>query len=587
MNSSRVRSADRAVGAKSGPFSESFRTSSSSSSTSRPLSPDLTPSDTVMNECSAEIAVLPAYKRNALASAMEILRRNDFSYEYLPIHFNDPIWNEFRAEPFNMNLAQLCALKNHAATVIHPHLPTAQAHVAQSHATECNELKLDAFQRLYNNIQCGCKNDWIMVSRLATFEAPVTVGSPMAKAVVALCFADESIRIVRCNMEKAHTFGAQCLLWVRRHALASCKVCTFILGMFYLKGIAVEEQKADEAEAIRMFKLSAEQEFSPAVYELARCYETGAGVMKNIELAKQYFSVASNDGYAKAQYKHGMNLVHSRGIHVDNDSRAAERERGAVLIEDAAEQGLADAQFWLAHKYGNSTSPQYGSRVDGVRFMQRAAAQHHEHAILELARWYLGGHLDLVAANEEVGLELLYSLAENFRGRYALWARKEALFYLGHHYLNGSSQPDSDMAIDHFQSAAKEGHREAAFELGKLLSTTAPAESVRWYQLAAEQDHQGAMRELAICLKEGRGIERDIGRAIRLHHEILAVHADPASLLELSEIYLQGIGVDRNVTQAREYLERAANQLQSVAAHSRLTELQDSLRTASDGGLKP
>jgi TPR repeat protein len=143
------------------------------------------------------------------------------------------------------------------------------------------------------------------------------------------------------------------------------------------------------------------------------------------------------------------------------------------------------------------------------------------------------------------------------------------------------------MAIDHFQSAAKEGHREAAFELGKLLSTTAPAESVRWYQLAAEQDHQGAMRELAICLKEGRGIERDIGRAIRLHHEILAVNADPASLLELSEIYLQGIGVDRNVTQAREYLERAANQLQSVAAHSRLTELQDSLRTASDGGLKP
>jgi TPR repeat protein len=94
---------------------------------------------------------------------------------------------------------------------------------------------------------------------------------------------------------------AEAFVWFKRAAEARKKPnqdAVYKVGSFYFDGKGVVAP--DEVEAVRWFKRSAVEFSDPrAMYRLASCYETGTGIEKDAEQAREWFKDAFHE-YKKA-----------------------------------------------------------------------------------------------------------------------------------------------------------------------------------------------------------------------------------------------------------------------------------------------
>ena len=56
-------------------------------------------------------------------------------------------------------------------------------------------------------------------------------------------------------------------------------------------------------EAVKYYKLAAEQKHDKAQFNLGRCYEKGIGVIKDTEEAAKYYKFAADQGHDSAKEK--------------------------------------------------------------------------------------------------------------------------------------------------------------------------------------------------------------------------------------------------------------------------------------------
>lgn len=91
---------------------------------------------------------------------------------------------------------------------------------------------------------------------------------------------------------------------------------------------------------------------------------------------------------------------------------------------------------------------------------------------------------------------------------------RAAQYWLGHYHADEEPTPGSSAYVGNFQlaaewleAAARQGHKEAAFELGALYHfgklPRDTAEAIRWFKLAAEAGHVEAAANLAFHLAQG------------------------------------------------------------------------------------
>jgi len=157
--------------------------------------------------------------------------------------------------------------------------------------------------------------------------------------------------------------------------------------------IYADQATANEAFAAQEAKLGQSQEFSvhpdvlarqaaegdlDAEYDLAVCYEEGAGIEQDMDEAMKRFRRAAEQGHAGAQNKLGA--AYAYGIHVPQDY-----DEAIKWYEQAAEKGQIDAQYALGMTYC------YGIGVDpnpsiAIHWYEKAAAQGHARAAEELSR---------------------------------------------------------------------------------------------------------------------------------------------------------------------------------------------------------
>ena len=102
------------------------------------------------------------------------------------------------------------------------------------------------------------------------------------------------------------------------------------IGTLYFNGEGVE--KNDE-EAIRYYKLSADQGNANAQCYLGFCYGNGEGIDRNDEEAFKYFKLSANQGYARAQYCLGACYESGRGVD-RNDEEALKYYRMSAAQGD-------------------------------------------------------------------------------------------------------------------------------------------------------------------------------------------------------------------------------------------------------------
>jgi uncharacterized protein len=151
------------------------------------------------------------------------------------------------------------------------------------------------------------------------------------------------------------------------------------LGRRYNKGEGVAK---DQVEAVKWYRKAAEQNLPIAQYNLAVCYNRGAGCRDgvaedDVEAAKWYRKAAEQN-FAAAQYNLG--ICYERG-----DGVAEDHAEAANWYRKAAEQNDADAQYNLAICYerGDGVAEDW---VEAYKWLLLAARQGHkapkEHMIL-------------------------------------------------------------------------------------------------------------------------------------------------------------------------------------------------------------
>ncbi len=118
-------------------------------------------------------------------------------------------------------------------------------------------------------------------------------------------------------------------------------------------------------------------------------------------------------------------------------------------------------------------------------------------------------------------------------------------------------------AMQLFESAARAGDADAAFELGEMLRIgvigvqPAPDKAWPWYKIAAQQKNAKAALVLGMLYKNGDGVPRDAAEGARwltLASDLGNAHA----MFLLANAYREGGGVEPDAAKARVLLEQAA-----------------------------
>ena len=115
-------------------------------------------------------------------------------------------------------------------------------------------------------------------------------------------------------------------------------------GVGYTSGIGVAQ---DTGEALRWFRLAADQALPVAQHHLGLAYANGSGVAEDDAEALRWFRLAADQGHAAAQ--HNLAIAHANGLG-GMPLDAAEAVRWFRL---AADQGHAAAQGNLGIAYSN------------------------------------------------------------------------------------------------------------------------------------------------------------------------------------------------------------------------------------------
>jgi TPR repeat protein len=122
------------------------------------------------------------------------------------------------------------------------------------------------------------------------------------------------------------------------------------LGVCYANGTGVNK---DPAEAVRLYRLAADQGMADAQYNLGWYYENTTGVGQDHDEAVRWYRLAANQGYANAQ--HTLGNCYLQGIGASRGSAkaagqpppAADYAEAVRLYRLAADQGHADARRTL------------------------------------------------------------------------------------------------------------------------------------------------------------------------------------------------------------------------------------------------
>ena len=129
--------------------------------------------------------------------------------------------------------------------------------------------------------------------------------------------------------------------WYRLSAEQGYAIAQFNLGLMYYEGQGVPQ---DHKEAFKWYRLAAEQGLAEAQYNLGFMYSDGQGVPQDYNEAVKWYRLSAERGYASAQYNLGLMYYEGQGVPQDYNE-------AVKWYRLSAEQGDAEAQNYLGMVY--------------------------------------------------------------------------------------------------------------------------------------------------------------------------------------------------------------------------------------------
>jgi TPR repeat protein len=113
------------------------------------------------------------------------------------------------------------------------------------------------------------------------------------------------------------------------------------LGVMSQRGLGMT---ADVNEALKWYRMAADQKYALAQFNLGVMYANGIGVQQDFMEALKWYGLAADQNLAVAEYNLGV--MHAQGRGTPADTKEA-----AKWYRLSAEQGDADSQYALAYLY--------------------------------------------------------------------------------------------------------------------------------------------------------------------------------------------------------------------------------------------
>ena len=246
----------------------------------------------------------------------------------------------------------------------------------------------------------------------------------------------------------------------------------------------------DPARAAAALKKAVELNYAPAQAMLGFLYAHGQGVAKDEAEAVRLYRLAADQGDALGRSNLGYMYLAGRGGLAPD---AAEAER---LFQLASDQGYAMAQVNLGRMYAHGLGGLARDDAEAVRLYRMAANQGFTAGVTNLGFMYSHGRGGLLKDDAEAAR--LYWLAAS-RGDAAALADLGVMYKAG----RGGLPQDDAKAAKLFRLAADRGSAAGQANLGLMYEqgqgglAKDQAEAMRLYQLAAAQGNRLAQQRLA------------------------------------------------------------------------------------------
>lgn len=250
------------------------------------------------------------------------------------------------------------------------------------------------------------------------------------------------------------------------------------VGYFYDKGLGV---KQNSVEAVKWYKLAAEQGWEESIYGLAEIYQFGRpGVpINNEEAIKWYLKVVNLE---KPDLRPEMVIAayNNLGALYDNKKDYAEALK---WFRKAAERNSPDAQYNLGNMFGQGNGVTK-DEIEAAKWYHRAAEQGHAGAQYNLGCIYRDGE----------GVKQDFAESNKWFLKAANQGHAEAQNNMGLSYLRGRGGYAQD-----YQKA------------------------MEWFQKAAANGDANAMNNIGVSYMGGKGVTRDLDKAEEWFNKALKV----------------------------------------------------------------
>lgn len=225
-------------------------------------------------------------------------------------------------------------------------------------------------------------------------------------------------------------------------------------------------------DRFEVIKIAAEMGYVHAQYSIGGRYRRGINVVKNYDLAFEWFTKAAEQGHADAQFYLGTMYRKGRGVEKDD-------KKADALLESAASNGCPEAQHQIGKKYDNGI----GVEKDPIIAF----------------KWYL--------ASAENGYHM-------------------SVYRIGEMYRDGTGvEHSSEKAIEWFLKSANKGYRIAWFTIGQMYEKGYDDlkqdfdTALKYYHIAEKRGYCEATYHIAKMYENGIYFDRDLKKALELYKE--------------------------------------------------------------------
>ena len=283
-------------------------------------------------------------------------------------------------------------------------------------------------------------------------------------------------------------------------------------------------------EAVVWLSKSANQGNPDAQYQLAQCYETGYGCIKDETKASSWYQEAAKQGHVEAQRSY-LRLKYRSDVYDDVYNKVLINNLSLMV---SADEGDRESQYSLGWMFfpGRNIREEKATAL----WLEKAAKQGHIGAQYLIAVCYEKGR----GVSRNIGRSIEYYKKAALNGK-----NLSAQLRLADYYL-----------------------------YGKMVKKDV-CEALKWYSMSGVEITDIDLLTIGICYEEGDGINVDKEKAVEYYRKS-AEKGNTTAQYRLGLCYENGIGVAKDIYWAKTWYEKAADN--DINARYRLAAIKEAIK---------